>query len=99
MEMWQVPILYKNSFMKYSKTIQIKIRDKDVDVHRYLLDKRFVKLSLEDLKSVFEKCKIKEDDYWFIIYSAIYLNNDYVFNNLSSQGFIVSPKDFIEIVG
>lgn len=98
MELWQVQSLYVNSFFKYSKTISVRIGGKDVDVHRYLLDKRFVNTSLDDLKAVFSKCKVKDDECWYIIYSSIYLDNNSVYNNLNSLHLLISLEEFVNLV-
>ena len=100
MEEWQWNQLYINSLLKYSTTKRIKYEDTYLDIYKYLLDRRFVrKTSIEELKIVFPKCKIKDTDkYWYIIYSSGYLNNNYIFNALSSYGLIVSLSEFINIV-
>lgn len=100
MENWQYLILYKNSLLRYSKTLELKTSNGVITVYKYLLDKRFIrKCSLDSLEFIFRKCKIKNNDsYWYIIYSPIYLNNEYVFDNLDRYKLIKSLEEFIEIV-
>lgn len=99
MENWQYLTLYQNSLLRYSKSLEINTSNKTINVYKYLLDKRFIrKISLSTLEFIFPKCKIKNDDYWYIIYSPTYLNNKYVYENLDRYRILVSLEDFIQIV-
>lgn len=100
MEEWQWLNLYKNTFMKYSKTKTIKYDEQNLDIYLYLLDKRFITTThMQDLKPCFPKCKIKNlDDYWILIYSPTYLNSEYAFDNLMRNYLLAPLEYFVKLV-
>lgn len=100
MEEWQWLNLYKNTFMKFSKTKIIKYEDQPMEIYLYLLDKRFITTKiLSNLKPCFPKCKLKDlDDYWILIYSPTYLNSNYAFDNLMRNYLLVPLEYFVELV-
>ena len=100
MEEWLALSLYKNTFMRYSKTKTIKVDEQPMEIYLYLLDKRFIMTkNVQNLKPCFPKCKIKNlDDYWILIYSPTYLNSEYAFDNLMRNYLLAPLEYFVKLV-
>lgn len=93
--------IYINSFLHYKDKKQFKIDEEDKEAYIYLLDKRFLKTKdIEEIKLYFQYCKVKDlDDYYYIIYTFIPLNQSNIFYLLSEKNIILSIQEFIRLLG
>lgn len=102
-------MIYENSYLHYSTTKStyidnsiagIQIGD-IIDVHVYLLDKRFLLTSnLEEIKVFFPYCKVIDlDDYYYKIISPRIIDKHTKFIELLSNNILININEFIKITG
>lgn len=91
---------YINTLIRFSNTKFIDIESEQKEIHKYILDKRFLKTrDLDELQTGIPYCKLVHlDDYWIGVYSYYPINLNNLFYNLLDKELIVPINEFLNYI-